>query len=313
MMQTRHIQFKDKTDREIEDQLIITAASSLYGPSLLALLGSLNLNWPGHPRVRVYDIGLGDETLRILENHKIEVVKVPEFCSHWQQHFTWKIWCWNDAPASSILWMDAGIVVLRPLDEVFLAIDNIGYFVVPTYHPLIENASESACKGCSVDAGFRDGKVTLAGGFIGFKKAGKIQRILKEALSISLTEEYIAATERMHRHDQAIISLLFYRELGNVLMSDGVIYCSCYPLNDSPKSPGQAVWVHRRSILPEDRSYFASRIVKTGPPYVPKDPNESGQFKILWKKVFGGPERFVRRLIKGQIGEEGPYDGVRNK
>jgi hypothetical protein len=312
-MQTRQVQFKDKTDTEMEDRMIITAASSLYGPSLLALLGSLNLNWPGHPRVRVYDIGLGDETLRILDNHGIEVVKVPEFCPHWQKHFTWKIWCWNDAPASKILWMDAGIVALRPLDEVFLSIDSIGYFVVPTYHPLLENASESACKGCGVDAGFRDGKVTLAGGFIGFKKEGKIQQILNEALSISLTEEYIAATERMHRHDQAIISLLFYRELGNVLMSDGVIYCSCYPLNDSPKSPGQAVWVHRRSILPEDRSYFASRIVKTGPPYVPKDPNESGQFKILWKKVFGGPERFIRRLIKGQIGREGPYDGVRNK
>ena len=312
-MQTRHLQIKNRKETEIEDRMIITAASSIYGPSLLALLGSLNLNWSGHPRVRVYDIGLDDETLQILDNHKIEVVKVPKFCSHWQKHFTWKIWCWNDAPASKILWMDAGLVVLRPLDEVFQAIDNIGYFVVPTYHPLVENASVSACKGCGVDAGFRNGKVTLAGGFIGFKKEDKIQQVLKEALSISLTEEYMAATERMHRHDQAIISLLLYRELGNVLMSDGVIYCSCYPLKDSPRSPGQAVWVHRRSMLPEDRSYFASRIIKTGPSYIPEDPKESKQLKELWKKIFGRPERFIRRLIKGQIGKEGPYNGVRSK
>jgi hypothetical protein len=209
--------------------------------------------------------------------------------------------------------MDAGLVVLKPLDEVFHAIDNIGYFVVPTYHPLVKNASESACKGCGVNTGFRDGKVTLAGGFIGFKKEGKIKQILREALSVSLTEAYIASTERMHRHDQAIISLLFYRDLGSVLLMDGVIYCTCYPLSDSPRSPGHAVWVHRRSILPEDQAYFISRIVETGPPYLPKDPVTERRFKVLWKNIFGGLERFVRRLIKGQIGEERPYDGVRDK
>jgi hypothetical protein len=312
-MHKRNFQNTDKTDTKMEDRMIITGASSTFGPSLLALLGSLNLNWPDHPRVRVYDIGLGEETLRELDHHEIEVVKVPEFCPHWQKHFTWKIWCWNDAPASKILWLDAGLVVLKPLDEVFHAISNIGYFVVPTYHPLVENASESACKGCGVDTGFRDGKVTLAGGFIGFKKEGKILQILEEALSVALIEEYIAATERMHRHDQAIISLLFYRELENVLMADGVIYCSCYPINDSPRSSSRAAWVHRRSMLPEDQAYFASRIVETGPPYMPQDPKTVKRFRILWKKIFGGPERFVRRLIKGQLGEEGPYNGVRNK
>jgi len=312
-MQTRKLQKSGKTGTAVEDKMIITAASSTFGPSLLALLGSLNLNWPGHPRVRVYDIGLGDETLRVLNNKEIEVVKVPEFCPHWRKHFTWKIWCWNDAPASKILWLDAGLVVLKPLDEVFHAIGNIGYFVVPTYHPLVENASELACKGCGVDAGFRDGKVTLAGGFIGFKKEGKVLQILEEALSVALKEEYIAATKRMHRHDQAIISLLFYRELGSVLMADGVIYCSCFPLNDSPRSSGRAVWVHRRSILPEDQAYFTSRIVETGPPYLPKDPVADRKLRTLWKKIFGPPERFIRRLIKGELGKEETHNGVRDK
>jgi len=260
---------EEELNTEIEDRMIITAASAAFGPSLLALLGSLNLNWPEHPHVRVYDIGLDDNTLHVLKDNDVEVIKVPEFCPHWRKHFTWKIWCWNDAPAHEILWMDAGIVVLKPLDSVFHAIDNMGYFVVPTYHPLIENASEAACKGCGVDADFREGKVTLAGGFIGFKKEGQILQILEEAISVALTEEYIAATERMHRHDQAIISLLFYREFKNVLMSDGVTYCSCVPLNHSLRAPGREVWVHRRSILPKDQAYFASRIVEAGPPYMP--------------------------------------------
>lgn len=312
-MQIRKLHKSGETGTAVEDKMIITAASSTFGPSMLALLGSLNLNWPDHPPVRVYDIGLDDNTLHVLKDNNVEVIKVPEFCPHWRKHFTWKIWCWNDAPASKILWLDAGLVVLKPLDEVFHAIGNIGYFVVPTYHPLVENASESACKGCGVDAGFRDGKVTLAGTFIGFKKEGKILQILKEALSVALTEEYIAATERMHRHDQAIISLLFYRELGNVLMFDGVTYCSCYPINDSPRSSSRAAWVHRRSMLPEDQAYFASRIVETGPPYIPQDPKTAKRFKVLWKKTFGGLERYIRRLIRGELGKEAPYDGIRNK
>ena len=298
---------------EIEDRMIITAASAAFGPSLLSLLGSLNLNWPGHPHVRVYDIGLDDETLRVLDANNVEVIRVPAFCPHWRKHFTWKIWCWNDAPASKILWMDAGLVVLKPLDDVFYAIDKLGYFVVPTYHPLTENASENACRGCGVDASFRDGKITLAATFIGFKKEGQIQQILEEALSIALTEEYIASTERMHRHDQAIISLLLYKKLKSVLMSDGVVYCSCVPLSNSHESPGQKLWVHRRSILSGDQDYFASHITAPGASYMPKDPQTGKHFRELWKKVFGLPERYIRRLIKGQPIKDEPYDGIKNK
>lgn len=293
-----------------DNRMIITAASPAFGQSLLALLGSLNLNWPGHPHLRVYDIGLDDDTLRVLKDNDVEVVKVPEFCPHWRKHFTWKIWCWNDAPAHEVLWMDAGLVVLKPLDDVFYAIDNQGYFVVPTYHSLTENASEAACRGCGVDISFRNGKVTLAGGLIGFKKEGQIQQILEEALSIALTEEYIAATERMHRHDQAIISLLLYKQFGDVTMADGPVYLGWLSPN---QVPGQKVWVHRRSILPEDQAYFASHIKLSGSRYMPKDPIGDRQFRTLWKKIFGAPERFIRRLIKGQTGKEGPYSGVRDK
>ena len=292
------------------DRMIITAASSVFGPSLLALVGSLNLNWPDHPRIRVYDIGLDDDTLRILDASNVEVIKVPEFCPHCRKHFTWKIWCWNDAPARDVLWVDAGLVVLKPLDDVFSAIDNLGYFVVPTYHPLTENASEAACRGCGVDANFRRGKVTLAGGFIGFRKEDQILEIVEEALSVALHEEYIASTGKRHRHDQAIISLLFYRRFGDVTMADGSVYLGWL----SPKqTPGQKVWVHRRSILPEDQAYFMSHIKLSGLPYMPKDPVRNRKLRTLWKKIFGTPERVIRRLIKGQMGKESPYSGVRDK
>ena len=93
-------------------------------------------------------------------------------------------------------------------------------------------------------------------------------------------------------------------------MSDGIVYCGWL----SPEqTPGQKVWVHRRTMLPEDQNYFASHIKLSESPYMPKDPIGDRQFKTLWKKIFGAPERFIRRLIKGQLGKEAPYNGIRNK
>ena len=294
-----------------EKRLIITAASSAFGPSLLAMLGSMNLNWPGHPRVRVYDIGLDADTLRELDRNKIEVVSVPDFCSHWRKHFTWKIWCWNDAPAEEILWVDSGVVFLKPVDEAFDAISSMGYFAVPTYHLLTENASVNGCRGCGVDPSLREGKMTLAGTFIGFQKKGKILEILREALSVALVEEYIASVEKMHRHDQMIISLLFYKHLGQVLMSDGIVYCGWLSPQQSPE---QKVWVHRREIMPVDQAHFAHHISTPGHPYLPAPPRSIGRFRAGWKKVFGAPERFIRRALRGQLRkEEKPYEGIRDK
>ena len=122
-------------------RIIITAASAIYGSSLLAMIGSLDRNWPEHPPLIVYDIGLDTRTLDALKRHGIEVRLVPAFCPHWRLHFTWKIWCWHEAPADSVLWLDAGLTVLRPLDEVFTAIDAIGYFACPNYEPINIEAS----------------------------------------------------------------------------------------------------------------------------------------------------------------------------
>lgn len=293
------------------DRMIITAASEAFGPSLLALLGSLNCNWPDHPPVRVYDIGLDLGTINTLKENNIDVVPVPPFCPHWRKHFAWKIWCWNDAPARDILWMDAGMVVLRPMDEIFEAIDKMGYFVVPTYHLLTENASLNACQGCGVEPSFRDGKMTLAGTFIGFRKEGNICGILEEALSIAKIEEFIASMERMHRHDQMIISLLLYKHLGNVVMSDGIVYCGWLsPL----QTDGQKAWVHRRNLAASDQAYFASRISSDGPPYFPIPPELPHPFKAWLKALISMPERFIRKMIKRKLmGGEKPYNGIRDK
>jgi hypothetical protein len=253
----------------MDNKLIITGASQAYGPSLLALLGSINLNWSNHPPVLVYDIGLDETTLEILRQNEIPVRQVPPFCPHWRKHFTWKIWCWNDAPAEQILWMDAGAAVLQPMDELFQMIDRFGYAVFPNYHSLEKEASEMACRGCGVEPQFRQGKVSVLGGLIGFKKTGIIERMLQEALSVALVEENIRATEYTHRHDQAIISLLLYKHLSNPILLDGRVYAGW----TSPfEVPGQKHWTCRRRMVLEDLDFLAQHISGPGEPYMPRIP-----------------------------------------
>lgn len=294
-----------KTIRSSE-QLIVTAASEAYGPSLLSLLGSLNLNWPFHPPVLVYDIGLDASTLSELESNRISVKRVPPFCPHWRKHYTWKLWCLNDAPAQDILWLDAGLVVLCPLDEVFEAIRCQGYFVVTNYELLDWEASEAACKGCGLSPEFRHGKLTLPACILGFRKTDQIQEILREALSVGQTEQNIAATAPTHRWEQAIISLLMYKHLGNVVISDGIVYAG-WP---SPhQTPGQKVWLHRCTLRKHDQTHFSNHILRAGAPYLPKYSwvDELSQFR---SRILQSVKRVVRWCL---FMPKKTFDGIRDR
>jgi hypothetical protein len=280
------------------DKVIITGASSAYGPSLLALLGSLTLNWPDHPPILVYDIGLDEGTRSALARFGVNTKQVPPFCPHWRRHFAWKIWAWNDAPAQSVLWIDAGIVVLRPLAEVFDAISRWGYFMVPIGTSLAVEASEAACRGCGVPAEFRQGKSALWGGFVGFRKDAT-RPILAEALRLALTEENLAASSPGHRHDQALLSLLAHRDLQPLQTADPDVYL----MDRSPcQRPQQPLWCHRRTIRRADAVHFAAHISVSGAPFIPSAPS--------WLDK-GFPWYRVRRWV-GRIYPSILYDGVRD-
>lgn len=248
------------------DKLIITAASKAYGPSLLAMLGSLTLNWPQHPPVLVYDLGLDDATRAELARHKVKVKLVPPFCPHWRKHYTWKIWCWHDAPARDVLWIDAGIAVLQPLDEVFSVIAQQGYFVVPNGWPLSREASEAHCRGCGVPPEFRHGKPTFTAALVGFEKEGWMGELLDEALRVALVEEYITAGTPDHRWEQALFSLLLHRYSDQVSFAEPEIYHA----EKSPlQTPPPKVWLHRRTMCARDREHFAAHISTPGAPLIP--------------------------------------------
>lgn len=276
------------------DAFIISAASRSFGPTLLALLGSLNLNWPSHPPVLIYDLGMDQEVLETLKANKIEVRKVPPFVPHWRQHFTWKPWCLNDAPARDIIWMDAGLSILRPLEEIFTWLDQIGYFLLVNYELLDYEASEAACRACGVSPEFRLGKHTLPSGLMAFRKEGRIKEILEEAAQIVRDEAAIKATLPTHRHDQAILSLLMYKYFKHPLFSDGLIYLAW----EAPDTvEGQKVWVNRRLLREVDRAHFIAHISEPGAPYQPKARPVEVQKYSLGAKVIGGIKNLIKRVL----------------
>jgi hypothetical protein len=268
-------------------KLIITAASEGYAISLFALIGSLNCNWPEHPPILVYDLGLSKESLTKLHEHQIPVRTIPPFCPHWRKHYTWKLWCWQDAPTDQVLWIDAGIAVLAPLAEVFQVIDNLGYFTVPNDRPLVDFCHEDACRGCGVQPDFRRGKPLLAAGFVGMDKTGPMGRLIEEALSIALDERCIASTETVLNNDQAIYNLLLYKYFDDPVLAN----FSTYQGWQSPRQiAGQKVWVHRQNLVPEDAAYFAKYLSVLGPAYLPQMPRDGLRWFLkrpghIWAKI----------------------------
>lgn len=286
----------------MESELIITGASQSYEDSLLALLGSINLNWSGHPRVLVYDLGLSPEVISALNAAGIEVRKVPAFCPHWLQHFTWKIWCMYDAPCRNFLWLDAGVCILKPFDEAFAAIRSLGYFAPTNGWTLESGVCETLRLALDLDRNLLNEMLSITGCVFGLNKEGRGARLIEEAMQLALTEGNLRAMEPLHRHDQALLSLLLYRYFAPVVFADHIAYAGWM----SPRQFAlQKVWVHRRSLRPEDQKHFASHIGIGGNPYIPQPPLAPKLSNITrLRALLGKLYRFKKPI--SQV-----YDGIR--
>jgi len=255
------------------DDLIITGASRAYSGHLLSLVGSANANWPGHPPIVVYDLGMDEETVSLLNKAGIEVRPVPAFCPHWRSHFAWKIWCLRDAPADRYIWLDAGIYVLRPFPDAFAAIQSLGYFVQPNGFSI----RQTACRPVrEYFANLGAGEIlSINGGLHGFDKR-KAAALLDEAFALCLDEQYLAADTPSGRHDQDLLSFLMYKHFAPVVFLDRHVYAE----HAGPDQvPGQRVWVHRRESHPQDADYFRECVLT---PKLPRLPSRAPRARRSW-------------------------------
>lgn len=287
-------------------QAILTAASQSYAESMLALIGSLNCNWPGHPPVIVYDLGLEQGTLDLLAGARVMVRKVPPFCPHWRKHFTWKIWACHEAPCASYLWLDAGIWVLRPLPEAFEAITGLGVFVRSDNTRFSRHACPALIRNLKVTDTEMAEVLNISAGMHGLLKNSRGAALLDQALKHALVEENLKAVAPRQLHDQSLLSLLIHRLFAPVVFVDRNLYGG----EVGPAScEGQRLWHHRQQTCRVDRDYFIRHVGEPGAAHIPEGlppvppPSWVKRFRIRVARWRGRcPER---------VRDESIYDGVR--
>jgi hypothetical protein len=272
----------------MESHLIVTAASRSFGGSLLSLIGSLRLNWPAHPRVLVYDLGLDADVLGALARVGVEVRKVPAFCPHWRKHFTWRSWCLLDVPAETYFWLDAGTCVLRPSPEVFESGDRLGYFCCTNHWPVDSTLSLPQRRALNVSEQESRAMVSINAGVHALRKADKGLWILRRFSEIAMVEGNMAPADPWHRHDQPLLTVLFHQAFGSPLFGDFKTYAGW----ESPREvANQAIWVHRTRMKSADHECFIRALdvdAKCVGPYAPSPldaPTEDGWVRRIRIRV----------------------------
>ncbi len=217
------------------EKAVITASSNKYFPSLINLLGSLKKNYPDHPQVFVYDLGLANVFKKELEKiSKVTIIEIPSFCPFWRRYYTWKTYIFNNPQARLNFYLDAGCQVQKSLEEVFLDIDKDGYFLVDQGYEFQYLVPRDYWEKLEVSHEYDHEKILHAGVF-GFKADSRVTPVLKQvyewamaglALGYSPQEAWRAKNEnnikivrdcRLFRHDLTLLNIGFYKNFGRNL------------------------------------------------------------------------------------------------
>ncbi len=219
----------------MKSRAIITSASNKFFPSLINLLGSIKKNFPQHPPVYIYNLGLLWTFKKELEKIPgVTVLEMPQFVPFWRSCYTWKPYIFKHPFADLNFYLDAGCQVLRPLDEVFEAIEHDGMFLIyqgGVFNDIVPGTYQ-AMFGLSSELGNLQ---NLHAGIFGFSKQGPAQEAIDwifEAASMGLALGFSPAEAwrnkgvnknpfwrdcKLFRHDMTLLNIAFRKFFGNKL------------------------------------------------------------------------------------------------
>lgn len=246
----------------IRDQCAITtAADSVFAPFLLNLIGSLRTNFPDHPRIYVFDLGMSVSQRKELAGMSfVSLRNPPATPSFWKLCWTWKPIIWTVPSERYILHLDSGVIVLRSLHLWYLSIRRNGYFALSQGQKLPDIAPKSYLREFLGDTPVEKAEVFAAGvfGFDALSIAGaairETARSCEEGRALGWSEgEIHRATDhrdrivrecKLFRHDQTVLNLALRKHLGTELL---VRSQRKYLGVGSPKDhPRQFLWHARR-------------------------------------------------------------------
>lgn len=176
------------------------------------------MHFPEIDLIAVYDLGLSALERAILAKvENVQIRQVPPFCPHYldADNFAWKTAAVCEALeyGEAVLWLDAGIELQGPIDDLFETIETDGYLfnITPLNQPNCKIGNLSHARSLSLldaDSDFVRNSYMVNGGVMGYLRGHPASGIARAAMEYAADPEIIVGPRETHRHDQTIYSVL---------------------------------------------------------------------------------------------------------
>jgi len=199
--------------------IVTSFDKNFYNEGLNLVAGLHRTNYDTISRIIVYDLGLEEEQKEFLAKlEKVEIIQYPPIVHTFfpgylhPYNYSFKCTALKDSCGYAnhgdlILWMDAGLVPLKPIDEIFQIIDREGIFFVdhndrpgwPFYnieftHPVSLAHLKATDK--------EKYSPHIRGALIGYKTKGKYQELIDQAFEFSKIKEIIEWPKQISENEE---------------------------------------------------------------------------------------------------------------
>ncbi|HMO77682.1 MAG TPA: hypothetical protein PKA42_01160 [Candidatus Paceibacterota bacterium] len=239
----------------MKTKALITSCSNKFFPSIINLLTSIKVNYPEHPPIYVYDLGLFytfRQELKKIEG--VTVISMPKFCPHWRSCYTWKTYIFAHPLADLNLYLDAGCQVLQPLDKDFKIIEEEKVLLVDQ-EQLFSDIVPKSYKEIFSLSDDHDNKTVIHAGIIGFLDSPEVNKIFYKIYAAALTglalgfsindswrnkgkdKNIFIRDCRLFRHDLTLVNIFFRKYWNNIHIRSLKIYHG-----NLLNTPEQRIW-----------------------------------------------------------------------
>jgi hypothetical protein len=255
-----------KLEREYQemraDSALVTAVDNKYAPFLFNALSSIHVNFPDHPLVYVFDLGLSRAQRCELESVPwVRLRTIDKFTSHWKAGWSWKPYILTRIDERFVLYFDAANIVLyRSIALWFLAIKRHGFFGIANGQRMQDITPSDYWDMFGLDPVACAARPTFGAGLFGFDRSGPAGVAISKCLALTIAGWNLgrSATEKnplysnvalrdcvCFRADQTLLNLAMIEFIGSdILIRDELRYCG---LGGQRDHVNQYLWYSRRN------------------------------------------------------------------
>lgn len=244
------------------DSALVTAADAKYAPFLFNALSSIHSNFPTHPLVYVFDLGLSRAQRYELESVPwVRLRTTEKFVPHWKAGWSWKPYILTKLHERYLLYFDAANIVLyRSIALWFLAIKRHGFFCIANGQRMQDITPSDYWDMFGLDPETYAARPTFGAGLFGFDRNGPAGVAISKCLALTITGWNLgrSASEPnplysnvalrdcvCFRSDQTLLNLAMIEYMGSdIVIRDELRYCG---LGGQRDHVNQYLWYSRRN------------------------------------------------------------------